>query len=181
MSYENNLFAPLVDATVDVIYSVSCLLGKLLFGESNRFDIENFFKVCELKNSRGEYPVLCKKVDIDRGTKFILSLPIGLCLKDFLKLKDALEQQIKTKVVINYNNGYIEILSILDFFLSFSFVLKYHLFHEIMLTILGSCFNVLTRHTQENQRLPAIYIIFFHRQIFFFFNEPIWEISKSGN
>ena len=114
MSYENNLFAPLVDATVDVIYSVSCLLGKLLFGESNRFDIENFFKVCELKNSRGEYPVLCKKVDIDRGTKFILSLPIGLCLKDFLKLKDALEQQIKTKVVINYNNGYIEILSILD-------------------------------------------------------------------
>lgn len=114
MSYENNLFAPLVDAVFDVVSHVGCLVGKLLFGESNRFDIENFFKVCELKNSRGEYPVLCKKFNIDNGVKFILSLPIGLCLKDFLKLQDALEQQIKTRVNISYNNGFIEIVSIVE-------------------------------------------------------------------
>ena len=108
MPSEDNLIGVVVDA----FWKAGYTLFKYLIGEEKIFDMENFYKVCGLKNSEGEYPKVYKKFRVNNGVKFMMTLPTGLCLNDFLKLQDALEQQIKTRVNISYNNGFIEIVSI---------------------------------------------------------------------
>lgn len=84
----------------------------LILGGEKTFNIESFYKVCELKNPQGEYPKLYRKFKVNNGFRFLMTIPIGLSLKDFVKLQEALEQQIKAKVTIIYRSGFIEITSI---------------------------------------------------------------------
>ena len=54
-------------------------------------------------------------------------------------------------------------------------VVMYHLFHEMMLTIPGSCcFNVLTRHTHTHKGGVSCVSYFLN-------NSLAWEILQSGN
>ena len=43
----NNILEPVVNAFVDVI----ALIYKVIFKTGDKFDIEEFFKICKLKNS----------------------------------------------------------------------------------------------------------------------------------
>lgn len=103
----NNILEPVVNAFVDVI----ALICKVIFKTGNKFDIEEFFKICKLKNSVEVYPTLYKKIDIPDGIKYLMTIPQSLSLKDFEKYEDALAQQTNTAISMSYKNGFIEITS----------------------------------------------------------------------
>ncbi len=112
MSSNKDKNSNLLEVVFDAFWDAGCSVFDLIFGREKAFDIENFYEVCELKNPQGEYPKLYRKFKVDNGFRFLMTIPIGLSLKDFVKLQEALEQQIKTKVVIIYKNGFVEITSI---------------------------------------------------------------------
>ena len=103
-----------LEVIFDAFWDAGCTLFRYLFNSEKTFDIENFFKVCELKNSQDKYPELYKVFSVNNSVRFLMTIPLGLSLKDFLKFQEALEQQIKTRVNISYNNGFIEIVSIVE-------------------------------------------------------------------
>lgn len=107
MSNNNNILEPVVNAFVDVI----ALICKVIFKTGDKFDIEEFFKICKLKNSVEVYPTLYKKIDIPDGIKYLMTIPQSLSLKDFEKYEDALAQQTNTAISMSYKNGFIEITS----------------------------------------------------------------------
>src|SRR5699024_3518599 len=49
--------------------------------------------------------------DLVDGVKYLMTIPASLSLKDFMKYKEALEQQTNTTVTMIYKNGFIEIVS----------------------------------------------------------------------
>lgn len=100
-----NLLNPIFDA----VWDMGVLVYKLIKGKDEHFNIDKFFKDVELKNKQGVYPEVYKEFDTELGRRYILYLPTGLELNDFLKLKNALEQQINKKTEIQYKNGFIEI------------------------------------------------------------------------
>lgn len=73
------------------------------------FDIVDFFKQVEFKNKQGQFPKLIKVYESPKGYTYLLSVPIGLGLADFEKLKGALEIQLKNNIDIRDRKGYIEI------------------------------------------------------------------------
>lgn len=103
----NNILEPVVNAFVDVI----ALIYKVIFKTGDKFDIEEFFKICKLKNSVEEYPTLYKKIDIPDGVKYLMTIPTSLSLKEFQKYQDALAQQTNTNITMSFRNGFIEIVS----------------------------------------------------------------------
>lgn len=74
-----------------------------------RFNMMEFFKIIEFKNKQGFYPKTINIHDSNKGYTYVLSVPKGLSLDDFKKLKGALEIQIRHKVEIRERNGYVEI------------------------------------------------------------------------
>src|SRR5699024_8299740 len=102
----NNILEPVVNAFTDVV----TLLFRLIF-KKDSFDIEEFFKICKLKNSVEEHPTLYKKIDTPDRVKYLMTIPTSLSLKDFMKYKEALEQQTNTIIDMTYKNGFIEITS----------------------------------------------------------------------
>ena len=105
----NNILEPLVDAVYDVV----ALLFKIIFKTKDTFDIEKFFKICKLKNSEEEHPVLYKKIQLEDGVKYLMTIPSALSLKDFQKYQDALAQQTNTNISMSFKNGFIEITSVI--------------------------------------------------------------------
>lgn len=104
----NNILEPLVDSVIDVAKLSGKLIYKLLKIEE-QFDVENFFKVVDFKNKKGEYPKQVKIYSTEKGYTYLLSVPIGLSLKDFSNYKGSLEIQLKNKVEIRERKGYVEI------------------------------------------------------------------------
>lgn len=104
----DNILQPLFNA----VWDCGIMIYKLLTKTEKKFDFEDFFKVCLLKNSREEYPKLYKEFDYDNGKKYLFTIPQGLSLKDFRKYQEALEEQLKVNIEINYKNGFIEITTI---------------------------------------------------------------------
>lgn len=100
-----NALQPIFDA----FWDVGVLIYRAIKGKDKHFNIDKFFKDIELKNKQGIYPTTYKEFDTELGRKYLLYLPVGLELNDFLKLKNALEQQINKKTDIKYQNGFIEI------------------------------------------------------------------------
>lgn len=108
MSSTNNILEPLVNSIFDVTKLTGKLIYKLLNIEEN-FDIEKFFKTVDLKNKKGDFPKQIKIYESKKGYTYLLSVPIGLSLKDFTNYKGALELQLKNKVEIKERKGYLEI------------------------------------------------------------------------
>ena len=107
MSNNNNILEPVVNAICDVV----ALLYRVIFKTKDNFDIEEFFKICKLKNSIEEHPVLYKTIQLEDGVKYLMTIPQSLSLKDFQKYQDALAQQTNTNITMSFENGFIEIVS----------------------------------------------------------------------
>lgn len=67
--------------------------------------LDNFFKAANIKNSLGEYP----EVVIDNKTVFVVFVPAGLSVDDFLKHKDALELYLNNEVKMEASSGWVRI------------------------------------------------------------------------
>ena len=102
---KNNILEPVINA----FWDVGMLLWRCIFGESKEFNFDKFFKNIEFKNKKEIYPSVYKKYKTDIGTMYLITLPLGMELKDFQKLQGAMEQQAKKKMDINYKNGFIKI------------------------------------------------------------------------
>lgn len=67
--------------------------------------LDDFFKAANIKNSLGEYP----EVVIDNKTIFVVFVPAGLSVDDFLKHKDALELYLNNEVKMEASSGWVRI------------------------------------------------------------------------
>ena len=99
MSNEPNLLAPLVDA----IWNYFKWTYDVWFGD-NTFDFNNFFDSVGLKNKLDEKPKLLDKHKQENKNVYIFSIPEGLSLSDFMKYKQAIEQQLNNQIDIKYEN-----------------------------------------------------------------------------
>ena len=103
-----NILEPLVDNLSEAFkVGLKCLYKALNI--KPYFDIIDFFKQVEFKNKQGQYPKLIKTYESSKGYTYLLSVPIGLSLDDFEKLKGALQMQLKNSIEIRDRKGYIEI------------------------------------------------------------------------
>lgn len=67
--------------------------------------LDDFFKAANIKNSLGEYP----EVVIDNKTVFVVFVPAGLSVDDFLAHKDALELYFNNEVKMEASSGWLRI------------------------------------------------------------------------
>lgn len=104
----SNIFEPLVIGAFDSAKLSGKLLLKLL-NIKPHLNIEEFFKIVELKNKKEHYPKQIKIYSSEKGYVYLLSAPVGLGLSDFTKYKESLELQLKNKIEIRERKGYIEI------------------------------------------------------------------------
>lgn len=104
----NNILEPVVNSLSDCFkVGLRCLYKVLNI--KPYFDIENFFKQIEFKNKKEQYPTLIKTYESPKGYTYLLGVPCGISLDDFLKVKGALQIQLKNSVEIRERKGYIEI------------------------------------------------------------------------
>lgn len=106
---KNNKEANLLSMLVDTVFDAGYVLCKWIFGENKTFDLDKFYKDVELKNKQDIYPEVYREFNTELGKKYLVTIPIGLELKHFTDLKNALEQQINKKVDVQYKNGFVEI------------------------------------------------------------------------
>lgn len=99
MSNEPNLLAPLVDA----IWNYFKWTYDVWFGD-NTFDFNNFFDSVGLKNKIDEKPKLLDKHKKENKNVYVFSIPEGISLSDFMKYKQAIEQQLNNQIDIRYEN-----------------------------------------------------------------------------
>lgn len=99
MSNKPNLLTPLVDA----IWNYFKWTYDVWFGD-NTFDFNNFFDSVGLKNKIDEKPKLLDKHKQENKNVYIFSIPEGLSLSDFMKYKQAIEQQLNNQIDIRYEN-----------------------------------------------------------------------------
>lgn len=104
----NNILEPVVNSLSET-FKVGLKWFYKLMNIKPYFDIENFFKQIEFKNKKGQYPKLIKVYESPKGYTYLVSCPYGLGLDDFLKLKGALEIQLRNNIQIRDRKGYIEI------------------------------------------------------------------------
>lgn len=103
-----NILEPIVDSLSEAFkVGLKCLYKALNI--KPYFDIVDFFKQVEFKNKQGQYPKLIKTYESSKGYTYLLSVPIGLGLADFEKLKGALEIQLRNSIEIRDRKGYIEV------------------------------------------------------------------------
>ena len=100
----------MLEYLVDLFFvELPCSIFNLIFGESKDFDFDKFFEHIEFKNKKEIYPTVYKKYKTSIGTMYLITIPMGMELKDFQELQSQMEQQAKKKMDINYKNGFIEI------------------------------------------------------------------------
>lgn len=104
----NNVLEPIFNAFWDFGEYIYRLITKT----EKKFDFEDFFKICLLRNSREEYPKLYKEFSYDNGKKYLFTIPQGLSVRDFRKHQEALEEQLRVNIEINYKNGFIEVVTV---------------------------------------------------------------------
>lgn len=105
-----NIISPLFDA----IWDVGKLLYRLITGTNKRFNFDEFFKICSVKNSKEEYAQLYKEIDLEERKKYLVTIPTGLSLKDFTKHQEALEIKLGSKVEMYIDNEFLSIETVVD-------------------------------------------------------------------
>lgn len=104
----SNILEPLINSLFEVgKLSIKGLYKLMKIKEY--FDVEEYFKIVQLKNKREEFPKLIKIYESQKGYIYLVSVPKGISLDDFSKLKQGLEIQLKHKAEIRERQGYIEI------------------------------------------------------------------------
>lgn len=104
----DNILEPLIDSLSEAFkIGFKCLYNVLNI--KPYFDIVDFFKQVEFKNKQGQFPKLIKTYESPKGYTYLLSVPLGLGLADFEKLKGALEIQLRNSIEIRDRKGYIEV------------------------------------------------------------------------
>lgn len=96
-----NILNPLIDSCFDSLKVLKKGLYKVLNIREN-FDMENFFKAVNLKNSSDEYPKQKSITENDKTINYFLEIPRGLSIKDFNKYQEAIELQLGKDICINY-------------------------------------------------------------------------------
>ena len=64
--------------------------------------------------SEGEYPTLLRIEGVGKEKKLIYKIPDGVCIQDFEKAKDRLEQHYKNKVEVTLNSRYELVISFVN-------------------------------------------------------------------
>lgn len=64
--------------------------------------------------SEGEYPKLLRQEGVGKEKKLIYKIPDGVCIQDFEKAKDRLEQHYKNKVEVSLNSRYELVISFVN-------------------------------------------------------------------
>ena len=104
----NNILEPVVNSLSEALKVGLKYLYKVM-NIKPYFDIIDFFKEIELKNKKGQYPTLVKIYESQKGYTYLLGVPAGLSTDDFLKVKGALQIQLKNNIEIRERKGYIEV------------------------------------------------------------------------
>ncbi|CEP82661.1 FtsK/SpoIIIE domain-containing protein [Paraclostridium sordellii] len=99
----------ILEPIFDVFWNAGCTIYKWIKGEQKTFDFNKFFKDIELKNKKDIYPTVYKKFETDLGMKYLITIPPGMELKNFLAIQGAMEQQARKHMDIEYKNGFIQI------------------------------------------------------------------------
>ena len=107
----NNILEPVVNSLSEALKVGLKYLYKVM-NIKPYFDIIDFFKEIELKNKKGQYPTLVKIYESQKGYTYLLGVPAGLSTDDFLKVKGALQIQLKNNIEIRERKGYIEVEAI---------------------------------------------------------------------
>ena len=105
---DTNLLTPIVSAFFDAAKVTTKLILKAL-DIKEYFDVENFFKTVDLKNKKEQYPKQIKIYSSDNGYVYLMSVPVGLGLSNFMKYKESLQLQLRHNIEIRERKGYIEI------------------------------------------------------------------------
>lgn len=91
-----------------IIYSTSILIGTAItaigFYIKREDELIKFFRVASLHNKDDELPIILSKKENEHGYVYAIKMPVGLCLSDFLKKQEHLEQLLNAKVSIKFNN-----------------------------------------------------------------------------
>lgn len=91
-----------------IIYSTSILIGTAItaigFYIKREDEMIKFFRVASLHNKDDELPIILSKKENEHGYVYAIKMPVGLCLSDFLKKQEHLEQLLNAKVSIKFNN-----------------------------------------------------------------------------
>lgn len=102
----------IVETVVNSAFEVGKLslkaLYKLLHIEPY-YNLEDFFRKVGLKNKQEQYPKLINIHESQKGYTYLFSCPLGLSLDDFIKLKNAIEIQLKESIEIRERKGYVEV------------------------------------------------------------------------
>lgn len=99
----------ILEPIFNMVWDAGCTVFKWFCGENKTFDFEKFFKDIEFKNKKEIYPTVYKKFETNLGTKYLIIIPPGMELKNFIAIKGAMEQQANKKMNIEYKNGFIAI------------------------------------------------------------------------
>ena len=99
MNNEANILTPLVNA----IWNYCKWTYDVWFGKDT-FNFNNFFDSVGLKNKLDEKPKLLDSHKTENKNSYIFSIPEGLSLSDFMKYKQAIEQQLNNQIDIRYEN-----------------------------------------------------------------------------
>ena len=97
--YGNSLNMPVIGGIV-----IGGLLLNSLFHERK---YEKLFRNCGLENKDGEIPIVIKEEENDGIKTIVLHLPEGLCMSDFEKKKEQLEQAMNCKIELGFNKNLI--------------------------------------------------------------------------
>ena len=102
----------ILETVVNSAFEVGKLSLKAMYKLLNikpYYNLEDFFKKVELKNKLNQYPKLIKVFESKKGYTYLFTCPLGLSLDDFMKLKKAIEIQLKESIEIRERKGYIEV------------------------------------------------------------------------
>ena len=99
----------ILEPIFNIVWNAGCTVFKWFCGENKTFDFEKFFEDIEFKNKKEVYPTVYKKFETDLGMKYLITIPPGMELKNFLAIQGAMEQQARKHMDIEYKNGFIQI------------------------------------------------------------------------
>lgn len=99
---DNSIIGTLVGSLIDCVFLAGRMTLKLFTKEQK--DLDYFFKSVSMKNKLDEYPVIIN----DNGA-YIVKVPSGLNLNDFIKVKDSLETYLNYAVDMSIDNQILKI------------------------------------------------------------------------
>jgi hypothetical protein len=102
-------FAPQI-----LLLGLTALQGGMIINEFIESKWQKIFINLGLYNAEKKTPSLIKKDKNDLGDRYIFSIPAGLCLSDFQKVKEELETVICKSLDLSLTNNFKLVIQIFD-------------------------------------------------------------------